>query len=68
MMKYAYPIYWEEPVETNWPGAPNPMCMGGMDHISHRPGDRAMQILKERYAGGEITKEQFDQMKQDLIS
>ncbi len=31
-----------------------------------REEDRALQLLRERYARGEITKEQFDQMSNDL--
>ena len=31
-----------------------------------RYGDQAYYILRERYARGEITKEQFDQMTRDL--
>jgi putative membrane protein len=32
----------------------------------HKMGDRSLEILKERYAKGEITKEQFDNMKKDI--
>jgi putative membrane protein len=31
-------------------------------------GDSAMDIARQRYAKGEITKEQFEQLKKDLKS
>ncbi|MCX5973367.1 MAG: SHOCT domain-containing protein [Coprothermobacterota bacterium] len=43
---------------------PMTMCTHGP---SHGGDDRALAILKERYAKGELTKEQFDQMKRDLM-
>ena len=33
-----------------------------------RGSSRALDILKERYARGEITREEFDQMKKDITS
>jgi len=35
-------------------------------HSWHYPGDGAREILRERYARGEIGKDQFDQMMRDL--
>ena len=31
-------------------------------------GKRPLDILKERYAGGEITREQYEQMRRDIES
>ena len=34
---------------------------------SHGKADTALEILKQRYAKGEISREEYQQMKQDLI-
>ncbi len=43
-------------------GAPRPPWEPG----SGREPETALDILKKRYAKGELTKEQFEQMKRDL--
>ncbi len=40
--------------------------MGGSRSESAGRGDRALEIVRERYARGEISKEEFDERKRDL--
>jgi putative membrane protein len=41
---------------------------GGSASSSSHTSGRALEILKERYARGELTKEQFDTMRRDLTT
>lgn len=39
---------------------------GPVVYQAPRGGDTPLEILKRRYAAGEVTKEEFDSMKRDL--
>ncbi len=49
---------------VNWGGS----CCGTGHYGHYEDRGNAMEILRQRYARGEISKEQYEQMKKDLVS
>lgn len=45
-----------------------PWCGPGGHYKESGDSETALEILKKRYAKGEITKEEFDRMKKDILS
>ena len=47
-------------------GCRSPRCGPGRGHSEARESDSALNILNKRYAKGEISKEEYEQMKHDI--
>lgn len=39
---------------------------GGSSDVRHAPPEKPLEIVRKRYARGEITREEFERMKKDL--
>jgi putative membrane protein len=51
-----------------FPGAGNRERLTGHDGQKERPRDSALEILRRRYARGELSKEEYETMRHDLAS
>ena len=41
---------------------------GGGSEVQHRSSETPLEILQQRYARGEVTKEEYESIKKDLES
>jgi putative membrane protein len=55
-------VFWRKTFRSHWMGS----CH--TNDLDNRGSENAIDILKKRYASGEITKEEFEQIRKDIIS
>jgi putative membrane protein len=55
-------VFWRRGLRPPWMGS----CHS--HHVDNWDSETAIDILNKRYAKGEITKEEFEQIKKDIIS
>lgn len=61
MIIFLFMFFWRGGCTPPWRGQ-------GKHHKGVGETDSALEILKKRYAKGEITREEFEQMKKDILS